>query len=210
MKKTDAANRAELTEEKIRSIFEAIIFASPEPVAEDKLISLIGSENGERIQRALQCLFNEYAKEDKGIQIERVAGGYRFSTKSSVGQWIKEYALISNRSKLSQAAIETLSIIAYKQPITMPEIQFIRGVNPSGSIKTLLEKKLIRITGRKKTVGKPFTYGTTKEFLMHFGLDTVEDLPSIEQFNSMLSSAAEIEGLGLPEVEETSQVGEEE
>ena len=209
-RKSHSPQNLELTGGAVRSIIEGLIFASPEPVTEENLISLLGSENRSAIQSALQELVEEYSQEERGIHIEQVAGGYRFSTKSSVGKWIKEFALISNKAKLSPASIETLSIIAYKQPITLPEIQFIRGVNPAGAIKTLLEKKLIRITGRKRTVGKPFTYGTTKQFLIHFGLDSLYDLPSIEQFNSMLNSSAEIEGLGLPEVEEKQNVSEEE
>ncbi len=191
----------ELTEEQVKSIIEALIFASPDPVPEESMLSLLGSGSEALVQSVISQLTTEYEQEGRGIHIERVGGGYRFATKSSVGKWIREYALISNKAKLSAAAIETLSIIAYRQPITLPEIQNIRGVNPSGAVKTLIEKKLIRITGRKRTVGKPFTYGTTKQFLIHFGLDGIDDLPSLEQFNLMLNSAAELEGVALFDAE---------
>ncbi len=201
MKRDPKKIAEELTGEQVRSIIEALIFASPDPVSEENMLSLLGAGLEDQVRSAISQLIAECAKDGRGIHIERVAGGYRFATKSSVGKWMKEYALISNKTKLSTAAIETLSIIAYKQPITLPEIQSIRGVNPSGAVKTLVEKKLIRITGRKRTVGKPFTYGTTKQFLIHFGIDSIDDLPSLDQFNIMLNSAAELEGIALFDAE---------
>ncbi|MEW5807795.1 MAG: SMC-Scp complex subunit ScpB [Acidobacteriota bacterium] len=197
------------SEKEMKAIVEALIFASTEPISVENLISLFGEESGNQVRLILSKLMQEYSLEDRGISIEKVAGGYRFATRSSVGLWLKDFALLSSKTKLSRAAIETLSIIAYRQPITIPEIQFIRGVNPSGAIKTLLEKKFIKITGRKRTIGKPFTYGTTRQFLIYFGLDSLDDLPPIEQFDSMLSSSAEIEGISLPDVEEPGSSEEE-
>ncbi len=121
----------------------------------------------------------------RALRIEEVAGGWRLATQSELAPWIRAYFRNRNRSRLSAAAVETLAVVAYKQPITAPEIQEIRGVDPQGSLKTLLDKGLIRIAGKKKVVGRPFLYGTTREFLMHFGLAAIEDLPPIEDFERL-------------------------
>lgn len=191
-KDAEKAPTNRLEEEEIRAIIEALLFISSEPIPEEEILSVIGAEYQASLSSVLNHLVHEYSKKERGINLEKVAGGYRLVTKSNLSSWIAKYRNASSKTRLSQAAIETLSIIAYKQPITLPEIQLIRGVNPSGAVKTLLEKKMIRIAGRKKTVGKPFLYGTTKFFLVHFGLDNLDDLPSIEQFDRMMESSVEL------------------
>lgn len=181
-----------LEDEEIQAIIEALLFVSSEPIQEEEILPVIGMEHKDTLHSALSHLLHQYSQKGRGICIEKVAGGYRLATKHHLGHWIGKYRDTRNTKRLSHAAIETLSIIAYKQPITLPEIQLIRGVNPSGAIKTLLEKKMIRIAGRKKTIGKPFLYGTTKSFLIHFGLDRVEDLPSIEQFDRMIEASMDM------------------
>lgn len=180
-----------LDENEVRAVIEALLFISSEPVREEEILSVIGMEYQSILPAILQRLMLEFSEKERGINMEKVAGGYRLTTKPHLSHWIGKYKYAKSKSRLSPAAIETLSIIAYQQPITLPEIQIIRGVNPSGSLKTLLEKKMIRIVGRKKTVGKPFLYGTTKFFLIHFGLDSLEDLPTIEQFDRMVDSSAD-------------------
>jgi segregation and condensation protein B len=114
--------------------------------------------------------------------VEDVAGGVRIATRPEMASWLRRFFDVSGGTKLSMAALETLAIIAYRQPITGPEIQELRSVNPAGVIKTLLERRLVRIAGRKEVVGKPFLYGTTREFLVHFGLNSLRDLPPLEEF----------------------------
>ncbi len=183
----------------MQAIVEALLFISSEPLQEDDILSVIGPENKDMLTAALGHLIDEYSKRGRGIGIEKVAGGYRLVTKQHLSPWMGKYKYVKNRTRLSHAAIETLSIIAYKQPITLPDIQIIRGVNPSGAIKTLLEKKMIRIVGRKRTIGKPFLYGTTNSFLIHFGLDNIEDLPSIEQFDRMIEASIDTNSLSSPD-----------
>jgi segregation and condensation protein B len=180
-----------LDEEEVRAVIEALLFISSEPVREEEILSVIGMEYQASLPAILHHLMLESSKKERGINLEKVAGGYRLATKPHLSLWIGKYKYARSKARLSPAAIETLSIIAYQQPITLPEIQAIRGVNPSGALKTLLEKKMIRIAGRKKTVGKPFLYGTTKFFLIHFGLDSLEELPTIEQFDQMVDSTAD-------------------
>jgi len=120
-----------------------------------------------------------------------VAGGFRLATRPEVGTWVRQYMRQRNRTRLSPAAIETLAIVAYRQPVTLPEIQAIRGRDPSAALKTLLDKKLIRPLGRKKVVGHPLLYGTSKQFLIHFGLNRLGDLPSMEEFGELAGLAAD-------------------
>ena len=127
-------------------------------------------------------------------RLERVAGGWRLATRPEVGPWVRRFFRERNRTRLTSAALETLAIVAYKQPITAPEVQAIRGVDPSHGIKSLLEKRMIRILGRKKVVGNPLLYGTTKQFLVHFGLDRLADLPSLEEFDKFLGTLQAGEG----------------
>ncbi|HEV7784273.1 MAG TPA: SMC-Scp complex subunit ScpB, partial [Thermoanaerobaculia bacterium] len=157
----------------------------------------------EEAARALGAVLARYDGEGRGVLVEDVAGGVRLATRPEVVGWLRRFFDISGGTKLSMAALETLAIIAYRQPITGPEIQELRGVNPAGVIKTLLERRMIRIVGRKEVVGKPFLYGSTREFLVHFGLNSLKDLPPLEEFEetfgsgdaSAVASLAELAGL---------------
>ena len=128
---------------------------------------------------------------DRGVQIEEVAGGVRLITRPEMNGWLRRFFEVSGSSKLSMAALETLAIIAYRQPMTGPEIQELRGVNPSGVLKTLLDRHLVRIAGRKEVVGRPFLYCTTREFLVHFGLKSLRDLPPLEEFEDAFEEVAD-------------------
>jgi segregation and condensation protein B len=126
-----------------------------------------------------------------GICVEWIAGGVRLATRSDLGAWVRQFFRQRNRTRLSHAALETLAIVAYRQPVTGPEIQAIRGKDPTAALKGLLDKKLLRCLGRKRVVGSPVLYGTTKQFLVHFGLNTLEDLPSIEEFDQFVGALEE-------------------
>jgi len=144
----------------------------------------------DQVKEAMSILASRYATSHSGLQVEQVAGGYRLATRPELGEAVKEFFRLKNRQKLSRAALETCAIIAYKQPITNPEIQEIRGVSADGVLRTLLERRLIRIVGRKDTVGKPILYGTTRVFLEHFRLATLDDLPPVEEFGEFLGDGS--------------------
>lgn len=164
----------------------AMIFASDEPVLPTEIASALGGVDLARVEEAIQWLERHFQRNDVGLQVERVAGGVRIATRADVGSWVRRFFRERNKTRLSLPALETLAIVAYRQPMTAPEIQAIRGKDPSAALKGLLEKKLIRCLGRKKVVGSPLLYGTTKQFLLHFGLDSLADLPSIEDFDQFL------------------------
>ena len=166
----------------------AMIFASDEPVLPTEMASALGGVDLARVEEAIQWLERHFERNDLGLQVERVAGGIRIATRPEVGSWVRRFFRERNKTRLSLPALETLAIVAYRQPMTAPEIQAIRGKDPSAALKGLLDKKLIRCLGRKKVVGSPLLYGTTKQFLLHFGLDSLEDLPSIEDFDQFLEA----------------------
>jgi segregation and condensation protein B len=169
-------------------VVEAVVFASPEPVQAREIAEAFDDFEVEAIEEALEALIERYASARGGLFVEKVAGGYRFATRPEVGDRVRTFFRHRNRTRLTPATLEGLAIIAYRQPVTAPEIQSVRGKDPSYALKVLLEKKLIRILGRKKVVGNPLLYGTTQRFLEHFGLDSLSDLPSIEEFDSFLGT----------------------
>ena len=175
----------------MEAALEAILFVSSEPVPRTKLLELFEEDERAEAAEALEAVLARYSDgESRGVLVEDVAGGVRLATRPEVGGWLRRFFDVSGGTKLSMAALETLAIVAYRQPITGPEIQELRGVNSSGVIKTLLERRLVRISGRKEVVGKPFLYGTTKEFLVHFGLNSLKDLPPLEEFEETFGAAA--------------------
>jgi segregation and condensation protein B len=167
----------------MEAAIEAVLFVSSEPVPRTRLLEMFDEEDREQAAEALEAVLSRYREgEGRGVMAEEVAGGVRIATRPEMVLWLRRFFDVSGGTKLSMAALETLAIIAYRQPITGPEIQELRSVSPAGVIKTLLERRLVRITGRKEVVGKPFLYGTTKEFLVHFGLNSLRDLPPLEEF----------------------------
>lgn len=184
--------------EEIKGILEALIYVSEEPVKEGELLGVFPEEARDSVRSALEELLLEYGGGPRGLRIVRVAGGFRMQTRPEHDQWIRSLFRQRNRVRLSRAALETLAIIAYRQPVTGPEIQSVRGTNPIGVLQTLLERKLIRTLGRKKVVGKPILYGTTEDFLIHFGLNSLSDLPSLEDFPGMAATGAVSETRGDP------------
>ena len=168
---------------------EAIVFVADEPVTIKLLAEVLG-EDKQAIEASIEHLVSEYENRDSGLQIREVAGGWQIATKTEYHEEIRNFLKTRPSAKLSLAALETLAVIAYKQPVTVPEILEIRGVQSASAIKTLLEKRLIVTKGHKETVGRPMLYGTSKEFLLQFGLKDLEELPSIEDFEDLAGSMA--------------------
>jgi len=169
----------------LAGIIEALIFASPEPLTPKALFRLLETEPREEIEAALAELRGAYAR-SAGLQLVEVAGGYQIVTRPELSEWVRRLFHERTTQKLSSQALETLAVIAYKQPVTAAEITEIRGVNTSGVIGTLLERGLVRISGRKQVVGRPFLYSTTREFLDRFGLKDLTDLPKVEDMADAL------------------------
>ncbi len=175
-----AGPSAELT-----AIVEALIFASPEPITPRTLGKLLAEEPKEDVAAAIEALKRDYENR-AGLQLVEVAGGYQIVTRPELHDWVRRLFHERSTQKLTVQGLETLAVIAYKQPITAVEIAEIRGVNTSGVLSTLLERHLIKIVGRKNVVGRPFLYATTKEFLIRFGLKDLGDLPRIEDMAEAL------------------------
>ena len=162
----------------VRAVLEALIFVSPHPLTPREIEKVLGGVPKKEWQRALEEIRADYARDGRGLQLVEVAGGLQITTRPEYNDWVRELLDPKAPTRLSIQALETLAVIAYKQPVTLPEIIDLRGVKSAGVIKTLLEKRLIRIMGRKEVVGRPMLYGTTKEFLLHFGLKDLGDLPA--------------------------------
>ncbi len=172
--------------EHLKPIVEALIFASPEPLTLKVLYRLLEAEPREDVDAALAALKADYDRPG-GLQIVEVAGGYQIVTRPELHEWVRKLFHERTTQKLSVQALETLAVIAYKQPITAPEIAEIRGVSSSGGVlSTLVERHLIKTVGRKQVVGRPFMYATTREFLDRFGLNDIGDLPKVEEMSDAL------------------------
>ncbi len=167
------------------SIVEALIFVADEPLSV-KILADVLEEDRETIDSAIDELKNEYEQRSGGLQLREIAGGWQISTRTEFHEEIRKFLKTRPNAKLSLASLETLSVIAYKQPVTVPEILEIRGVQSASAIKTLLDKRLIVAGGRKETVGRPMQYGTSKSFLIQFGLKDLSELPSIEDFEDLV------------------------
>lgn len=179
----------------IEAVFEALLFVSSEPVSRERLFALWSPAERPAAAAALARLEARYrARPYGGLFLEEVAGGLRIVTRPELHPFLRRFFDAGGGNRLSMAALETLAIIAYRQPVTAPEIQELRGRSPAGVLRGLLEKRLIRICGRKEVVGRPFLYGTTRDFLMHFGLRDLAELPPLEEFEESFgaeSAAAE-------------------
>ena len=170
----------------LKAKIEALIFVANEPVPRDRLLQLFSDRDGVEIEEALDTLKRDCENDGRGIRLREVGGGFQFFTRPDCDDIIREYLNVRRRSQLSAQALETLAIVAYEQPISTPEIREMRGIDPGHVLRTLLERKLIRIVGRKDVVGRPFIWGTTNRFLVHFGLSSLDDLPKPGEFVSLL------------------------
>jgi segregation and condensation protein B len=182
----------------LKAKIEAIIYAAETPVTLEQIVNLVKDSAGEpeaadfrsQVRATLEELLADYAAESHGIEVRQVAGGYRMSTKPEHHDVARAFAKsLKPPIRLSLPALETLAVIAYKQPVTVPEISEIRGVDSGGVIATLLDRKLITTGGRKAVIGRPILYKTTKEFLMRFGLKDVGELPSMEEFEKLVAES---------------------
>lgn len=188
----------------LKGILEALLFVTPDPISVTRFLALLGAVTKQEVDQALASLSHDYEQEGRGLQLAEVAGGYRIVTKAEFAPWLKRLEKVKAPSKLSRSALESLAIIAYKQPIVRGEVEQIRGVETSGVIRTLLERKLVRIVGRKEEPGRPIMYGTTKVFLEHFGLRDLSQLPPLREFKEL----GESEQAMLP-IDESESVGPE-
>ena len=173
----------------LKAILEALIFASPEPLTPKQIFKLVADEPREDVLAALEQLKRDYDRPG-GLHLAEVAGGYQIATRPELHEWVRRLFHERTTQKLTVQALETLAVIAYRQPVTALEITEIRGVNTSGVLNTLLERHLIKIVGRKQVVGRPFMYATTKEFLIRFGLNELADLPKVEDMAEALGLEA--------------------
>ncbi len=180
-----AEAKPRLDQTQLKAIIESLIFASPEPLTHKMLFKLLADEPKEDVTAAVTALKQDYADRG-GLHLTEVAGGYQITTRPEFHEWVRRLFNERSAAKLSVQALETLAVIAYKQPITAAEIGEIRGVNTAGVLSTLLERHLIKIVGRKNVIGRPFLYGTTREFLIRFGLNDLADLPKVEDMAQTL------------------------
>lgn len=180
----------EISATELKSIAEALIFVADEPI-DAKTIAKVLRVDQPLVDEAIQSLVEEYGSRSGGLQLREIAGGWQISTRAEHHEQVRAYLRSKPSAKLSLASLETLAVIAYKQPVTVPEILEIRGVQSPSAIKTLLDKRLIVAKGRKETVGRPMMYGTSKEFLIQFGLKDLSELPSMEDFQDLAGATNE-------------------
>jgi segregation and condensation protein B len=168
----------------LKYVIEALLFASERPLTADQIKQAFEEDlSAEDVSSSLEALKTEYESQQRGFRLFEIAGGYQLVTDPRFAPYLKKFYQEREKKRLSQASLETLSVIAYRQPVTRADIEFIRGVNVDGALKTLLEKGLVKIVGRKEVPGRPMLYGTTKEFLDHFGLKSVKELPALSEYS---------------------------
>ena len=185
-------SRSIMSEVKLRPIIEALIYLAEEPLTLESMVKILGKDNEDSIKKLVKELKEYYQKSDSGIEIKEVADGFKMSTKPEYHDWVQKYIKYRKGPvRLSLAALETLAVIAYKQPVTLPEIQDVRGVNAVGVMKNLIEKKLVTTGGRKNVIGRPILYRTTKDFLLQFGLKNLSELPNLEEYQEMVQASME-------------------
>jgi segregation and condensation protein B len=171
--------------EKLKKVLESLLFVSETPLTTKKVSSFVKDTNAEEINQAFQALQEEINQMDRSFQLVQIAEGFQLVTRPEYHKWAKELYKIISKTRLSKASMEALAIIAYKQPVTRAEVEAIRGVEVSNLVQSLLEKRMIRILGRAETPGRPLLYGTTSEFLVHFGLKDLSDLPKVSEIQEL-------------------------
>jgi segregation and condensation protein B len=180
-------------ENNIKSAIEALLLASENPLTIEQMKPVLDNLDASSIRKAIDELKAEYEQSGRGMRIAEIAGGFQMITASSFAPFLKKLFKSRHIERLSKPALETLAIIAYKQPLTRTEIELLRNVNVDGVMKSLSEKNLVRICGRKKAPGRPIVYGTTKQFLQHFGLRSLDDLPNMEDFSKLEAKSEPVE-----------------
>ncbi|MBS3764023.1 MAG: SMC-Scp complex subunit ScpB [Planctomycetes bacterium] len=178
----------ELNHQEQKALVEAILFAATEPLSSTKLANLVGLESGNTARSLIKELQNEYDEVPRAFNIEEIGGGFQLLSRAEFNPWISKLRTTQEQSSLSQAALETLAIVAYRQPITRADIEDIRGVQSGYILRSLIEKKLVRVTGRGEELGRPLLYGTTSDFLEAFGLSSLRELPDLEELDASSES----------------------
>jgi segregation and condensation protein B len=204
--------------EELKRIVEALLFASPDPLSVRRIKSVVPGLETDQVIETLNDLKADYEEDTRSFQIVEIGGGYQLTTKPDYALWVGKLVESRGKQRLSRAALETLAIIAYKQPVLRATLEGIRGVNVDGVLRTLMERDLVRIVGRADGPGRPLLFGTTRDFLMQFGLNKLDDLPGIEEIEELVAGAPEsteadpgedvLEGEDVPEGEEAPE-GEE-
>ena len=189
----------------VKGVIEALLFVNEKPVTLEQIKRVLETLNVEEIKQNIQSLSAEYEQRQSGMKIVEIAGGYQMLSSPAYVGYIRDFYKTKHKEKLSKPALETLAIIAYKQPVTRTDVELIRGVNSDGVIAHLLTKELVKPVGRKDVPGRPFLYGTTRQFLEYFGLKSLEDLPSLAEFPSLTAPAQEDNGDGQTAVEPTAE-----
>jgi segregation and condensation protein B len=185
-----------MSEDNVKSVIEALLFASEKPLLVEQVKEVLGHLEKEEIRKLLAELGAEYLAANRGLRIVEIAGGFQMVTASDFAPFLRKLFKQRKAERLSKSALETLAIVAYKQPVTRFEIGSIRSVNVDNMVTSLLDKGLIRVSGRKKTPGRPFVYGTTRQFMEYFGLKSLAELPKFEEFASFAQNKeAEIEAI---------------
>ena len=175
----------ESVEQHVKNIIEALLFISEKPLLTDQIKEIIDGLDSQDVQKVIGALKKEYEERKSGMQIVEIAGGFQMLTNPDYALYVKKFYRTKHKEKLSKPALETLAIVAYKQPVSRLDIELIRGVNSDGVVLHLLDKGLIKIVGRKDVPGKPYLYGTTRQFLEYFGLKSLDDLPKLEDFAAL-------------------------
>ena len=192
-----------MEDHQLKAAIEAVLFIAGNPMTLDKLHALFEEATKEQIELQINALKQDYNDRNAGIMLADVAGGYQLATRPENASWIRKFRSVKISSRLSRPALETLAIVAYKQPITRSEVEEIRGVNIGGIIRNLMERRLIKIVGKKDVPGKPMLYGTTMEFLQYFGLKDLSALPTLKEFQELEPSEEVMEELEVAGQEDT-------
>lgn len=180
-----------MEDHELKPVLEALLFVSSDPISIDRLQSVLKDVERSRIKSLLLQLEEEFMLSNRGFHLVQIAGGYQFVTRSDLSYWIKEMERVRATARLSKPGLESLAIIAYKQPVTRGEVEMIRGVDSAGVLKTLLDRKLVKIVGRKEAAGRPMLYGTTRTFLRYLGLPSLSALPTLKEFSEIATNDGE-------------------
>lgn len=204
-----------MEDRELKSAIEALLFISGSPLSADRLKALFEEASQEQIEAQLVQLRQDYEERGAGIMLAEVAGGYQLATRPENAAWIRKFRTVKTSTRLSRPALETLAIVAYKQPITRAEVETVRGVNIGGIMRNLMERRLVKIVGKKDVPGKPMLYGTTQDFLQYFGLKDLSSLPTLKEFQELeageevMEEAPAGEGDGTEREETASEDAEE-
>ena len=174
-----------MEDQQLKSAIEALLFVSGNPLSLDRLKGVFDEATAEQVEAQLAAVRQDYEDRGAGIMLTEVAGGYQLATRPENAPWIRKFKAVKLSAKLSRPALETLAIVAYKQPITRTEVETVRGVNIGGIMRNLMERRLVKIVGKKDVPGKPMMYGTTQEFLQYFGLKDLSALPTLKEFQEL-------------------------